>query len=33
MRTVFNSKPVALVVMDAFGKYTTSPMPADCAPD
>src|SRR5690606_40125266 len=22
MRTVFNGKPVALVVMDAFGKYT-----------
>jgi D-alanyl-D-alanine endopeptidase (penicillin-binding protein 7) len=22
MRTVINNKPVALVVMDAFGKYT-----------
>lgn len=26
MRTVFNNKPVALVVMDAFGKYTHLPM-------
>lgn len=30
MRTVISNKPVALVVMDAFGKYTHLPMPAAC---
>ena len=32
MRTVINNKPVALVVMDAFGKYTHFAMPAACVP-
>jgi D-alanyl-D-alanine endopeptidase (penicillin-binding protein 7) len=32
MRTVFNGKPVALVVMDALVNTPTSRMQADCAP-